>query len=60
MKESQGDLVRQLGNIKESISGVSLDEEMANMIKYQQAYNAAAKLITKSDEMLQTLIGMVR
>ena len=60
MKESQGDLVRQLGNIKESISGVSLDEEMANMIKYQQAYNAAAKLITKSDEMLETLIGMVR
>ena len=60
MKNSQQDLVKQLGNIKESISGVSLDEEMANMIKYQQGYNAAAKLITKTDEMLQTLMGMIR
>ncbi len=60
MKSSQQDLVKQLGNIKESVSGVSLDEEMANMVKYQQGYNAAAKLITKTDEMLQTLMGMVR
>lgn len=60
MKNSQQDLVKQLGNIKESVSGVSLDEEMANMIKYQQGYNAAAKVITKTDEMLQTLMGMVR
>ncbi len=60
MKESQGDLVRQLENIKQSVSGVSLDEEMANMIKYQQAYNAAAKLITKNDEMLDSLMAMIR
>ena len=60
MKSSQGDLVKQLKNIKESVSGVSLDEEMANMIKYQQAYNAAAKLITKNDEMLDSLMAMVR
>lgn len=60
MKNSQQDLVKQLGNIKESVSGVSLDEEMANMIKYQQGYNAAAKIITKNDEMLQTLMGMIR
>jgi len=60
MKSSQGDLVKQLENIKESVSGVSLDEEMANMIKYQQAYNAAAKIITKNDEMLDSLMAMVR
>lgn len=60
MKNSQNDLVDQLGNIKESISGVSLDEEMANMIKYQQAYNAAAKLITTTDELLDSLMAMVR
>jgi len=60
MKSSQGDLVEQLENIKKSVSGVSLDEEMANMIKYQQAYNAAAKLITKTDEMLDSLMSMVR
>ena len=60
MKTSQGDLVKQLENIKKSVSGVSLDEEMANMIKYQQAYNAAAKLITKNDEMLDSLMAMIR
>lgn len=60
MKASQGDLVEQLENIKKSVSGVSLDEEMANMIKYQQAYNAAAKLITKNDEMLDSLMAMIR
>ncbi|MGQ9763853.1 MAG: flagellar hook-associated protein FlgK [Armatimonadota bacterium] len=47
---------------QQSVSGVSLDEEMTNMIKFQQAYNAAARLITVMDEMLGVLImgtGMV-
>jgi flagellar hook-associated protein 1 FlgK len=41
---------------RDSISAVSLDEEMANLMKYQQAYTAAAKLITTADEMFQSLI----
>ncbi|MCX8052613.1 MAG: flagellar hook-associated protein FlgK [Armatimonadetes bacterium] len=41
---------------QQSISGVSLDEEMTNMIKFQQAYNAAARMITVMDEMLSVMI----
>ena len=33
-------------------------EEMANLIKYQHSYTAAAKLITTADQMLQTLLGL--
>jgi flagellar hook-associated protein 1 FlgK len=41
---------------QQSVSGVSMDEEMTNMIKFQQAYNAAARMITVMDEMLGVLI----
>ncbi|HIJ89732.1 MAG: flagellar hook-associated protein FlgK [Desulfobulbaceae bacterium] len=50
----------QMNEMRDSVSGVSLDEEMANLIKYQHAYTAAARLITMSDEMLQTLLDSVR
>jgi flagellar hook-associated protein 1 len=43
---------------KESISGVSLDEEMSDLLKYQHAYQAAAKLISICDEMMQTLLSV--
>lgn len=46
----------QLSEIRDATSGVSLDEEMANLIKFQHAYSAAAKLISTSDEMLKTLL----
>ncbi len=55
----QSDMVIQLENRRESISGVSLDEEMINLIKFQTAYNAAAKLVTTADELLQTVLDMV-
>jgi len=41
-----------------SISGVSLDEEAINLVKYQHSYAAAAKMITAIDEMLQIIINM--
>ena len=41
-----------------STSKVSIDEEMTNLIKYQTAYGAAAKLITTIDQMMQTLLGI--
>ena len=55
----QSDMVVQLENRRESISGVSLDEEMINLLKFQAAYDAAAKLITTADELLQTVLRMV-
>ncbi|KGP73559.1 flagellar hook-associated protein FlgK [Pontibacillus yanchengensis] len=46
---------------RQSVSGVSLDEEMSNMIKFQHAYNAAARNLTTVDEMLDKIInGMGR
>lgn len=50
-------MVNELNTLRNSVSAVSLDEEMTNLIKYQHAYQAAAKLITISDEMLNTLIS---
>jgi flagellar hook-associated protein 1 FlgK len=42
----------------ESVSKVSIDEEMTNLIKYQTSYGASAKIITTIDQMLQTLLGL--
>jgi len=42
----------------ESISKVNIDEELVNLIKYQTAYGAAAKIITTIDQMLDTLLGL--
>jgi len=49
-----------LENRRQSVSGVSLDEEMLNLVKFQHAYEAAAKLVTTVDEMLETVMQMVR
>jgi len=45
---------------RESISGVNLDEEAANLLKFQQAYQAAAQVIATADSLFQTLIDAVR
>ncbi len=49
-------LVHQILNARESVQGVSLDEEMANMVRLQHAYDAAARVITTMDEALDTVI----
>ena len=49
-------LVQNLENIRKSVSGVNLDEEFANMIKYQHGYNATAKIVSEMDKMIETLI----
>jgi flagellar hook-associated protein FlgK len=49
-------MLTQIDNERERVKGVSLDEEMSNMIKYQQAFNAAARVITAVDEMIQRII----
>ncbi|WNF22617.1 flagellar hook-associated protein FlgK [Mesobacillus jeotgali] len=44
-------------NRRKSVSSVSLDEEMTNMIQFQHAYNASARMITLQDEMLDKIIN---
>lgn len=56
--ETRQFLVNQYESHQDAISGVSLDEEMANLIKYQHTYQAAARIISLADEMLNTLINM--
>ncbi|RKN78876.1 flagellar hook-associated protein FlgK [Paenibacillus ginsengarvi] len=50
-------LVEQVESRRQSVSGVSMDEEMANMIKFQHAYNAAARALTVQDEILDKVIN---
>lgn len=57
MAKNQIQLVDHLATWQESISGVHLDEEMTNLIRYQHAYTAAARAVTAMDEMLETVIG---
>lgn len=57
MAENREVLVNHLHNLREATSGVNLDEEMANMIKFQHAYNAAARLMTAVDQALDVIIN---
>jgi flagellar hook-associated protein 1 FlgK len=60
--KNQQALVGQVDSRRQSVSGVSLDEEMSNMIKFQHAYGAAARFMTSYDQILDKLIngtGMV-
>jgi len=57
MVNNQETLLNELENKRQSISGVSLDEEMTNMIKFQHAYNAASRYITTIDEALDLIIN---
>jgi flagellar hook-associated protein 1 FlgK len=51
-------VLQQLQDQRGSISGVSLDEEAANMTQYQQAYDAAARIVTTVNQMLEIVINM--
>lgn len=58
--ESQKNIMSQLSNIRESISGVSLDEETTKMIEFQKTYDASARLIRTADEMFDTVLSLKR
>jgi flagellar hook-associated protein 1 FlgK len=57
LQESQEAVINNLDTRRESISGVSTDEEMINLIQYQHAYSAASRVISTINEMLDTLIN---
>jgi flagellar hook-associated protein 1 len=52
-------LQKSLAEQKSSITGVNLDEEAANLVKYQQLYNASSKLMQTGKQMFDTLLGML-
>jgi len=54
---TQTDLMVELENMRQSVMGVNLDEEMANMVQFQHAYNASARLIQTMSELLDTVIN---
>lgn len=51
-------LLFELNNRRDSVSGVSLDEEAANLIRYQRAYQASARIIKITDELLELVINL--
>jgi flagellar hook-associated protein 1 FlgK len=55
--QNQDTLISYLKDRQESVAGVSMDEELSNMIKFQNAYNASTRYITTIDEMLEKLIN---
>ena len=60
LAEQQQTALTGLENRRESLSGVSLDEEQVNLIRFQQAYNAAAQFIHIADQLGQTILDMIR
>jgi flagellar hook-associated protein 1 FlgK len=57
--DTQNAIKEQVQAMRESVSGVSLDEEMVSLTKYQRAYEAAGRVLTTVDELMQDLINRV-
>lgn len=58
--ESQKNVLDQIKNIREGVSGVSLDEEAQKMIEFQKSYEASARVIRMADEMFETVLNLKR
>ncbi len=58
LRESQELITQNLQNQKDQVAGVSLDEEMTKLVQYEQAYQAAAKIINTVDQMLETVLSL--
>jgi len=54
------DSLVQLENLRDGIDGVSLEEEMINLLKYQNAFEASAKFLSTVDEMMATMLALKR
>ena len=58
--EAQMGLLQQSQAARANASGVNLDEEAADLLRYQQAYQAAAQIISVADQLFATLISAIR
>jgi flagellar hook-associated protein 1 FlgK len=57
--EAQSQMLQQAQQARLAVSGVNLDEEAANLLRFQQAYAAAAQVVKTADEVFQILLGAV-
>jgi flagellar hook-associated protein 1 FlgK len=58
--DAQDILRDQIETIRAQVSGVSIDEEMINLIKFQRGFEAASRLIRVTDDMMETLLSLKR
>lgn len=58
--EQSNGILAQANSIRERLAGVSIDEETANMVRYQHAYEASAKMMQAADEMFKTVLELKR
>ena len=59
-RDAQESLLRQAEADRESVSGVNLEEEAANMLRFQQGFQAAARVTAVADEVFQSLLGAIQ
>ena len=60
-EKNQSKIVKEIDNLRLNVSGVSLDEEMVNLIQFQHSYNASAKVISTINSLLDVVVnGLVR
>ncbi|MBN1649090.1 MAG: flagellar hook-associated protein FlgK [Spirochaetales bacterium] len=55
--ETESLIMKELDDMREALSGVNIDEELSQMIKFQHGYNAASRFVTEIDKMLDTIIN---
>jgi len=60
LADNEDAVMTHLDDLRQSVSGVNLDEEMVNLTKYQHAFNAAARLVAIADEMIGVLVNLGR
>ncbi len=59
LRENSDFLLQSIEDKMKEISAVNMDEEMINLTRYQRAYQAAAQIVTVTDELMQTILNMV-
>lgn len=59
-REAQEASVDHVNEKRQSVMGVNLDEELMDLVKYQNSYNASARVLSVIDEMLQLMIGLLK
>ena len=57
--DSQNDVVTELDSKRQSVSGVNLDEESLNLLKFQRSFEAASRMVRAYNEIYQSILNMI-